>query len=1304
MFFRLPRMSRKVSNIEQETNENMKLTINGKEYSLIPDLPADMSLLRFIRDHAMLKGTKALCHEGGCGACTVVATRRDAESNRLLTFSLRSCRALVYACVGWSIITIESLGNHRTGYDKLQVALNGFYGTQCGYCTPGFVMNMKGNTTSSRIMKIDQIENILDGNICRCTGYRPIMDAFKSFGSNAPLQLYSQLRDIEDSYSGDCSKSGQKCMKDCDKFLGSCEQMAFSLRKKSSLQRKEATWYYPNTIEDIYEVMNKRKYSSTRFVVGNTGQGLFKNDGPYDTYIDTSRVRVLSEVVLQPELVIGSNVSLNSCIEVFRYAARRFPKYEHLMEIAKHWEKVANHGIRNVASWAGNLMMKYDHHDFNSDIFLTLVGLDAQLEIGSSLGKITEIPIDQFLTFNMENKIILSMTIPKPEEDVTIRSYKVTPRSVNTLGIVSACFIFPINKRNRMRISSRPTIVFGGINSSFIHALATEKFLQGKLLINTDDTYRAIEILKKEIAPDSSPGEPSPEFRQCLSQCLLYKAIIGILGKSSSPFIRSGGEKLERPISRSKQAYDANEDTWPIGQPLPKLESQFQISGEAEYLDDIPVLPEELYGAFVQSKIGKGEIRSVDASACLKMDGVVDFISASDIPGLNSFYLHNDPVFANGDIKYNGQSIGLVVAKTREIAEEGAKIVKVTYKNVKKPILTIKEAKEAGKVFKTVSLLTGSSDPIAFGDVEEGFRTSVNVIEGEISFGSQAHFTMEPLAARVVPIEDTYEVWCTTQWPTVVQNTVASNLNLPASRIITTVRRIGGAYGGKITRPTLLASAAAVAAHKLRKPVRIVLDLQTQMTIVGWRDPYLSEFKVGFDEEGRLQAVSVDIIADSGHVGNEGSALLAAVSLPNVYYCPNWKIQPYYALTDTPANTWCRAPGHVQGTGTMETIMERVAHSVGKDPLMVRESNFFSVERPLFLNRRQEENLVKTKLLPLLKKQVDYENHKKEIKEFNQTNGWKKRGISVIPLCYGLDIPPFFSYNCQVVIYEHDGTVAIKHGGIEMGQGINTKVAQVAAKTLEIPLENIKVQATDSFAGANSSITGGSYGSDLNSHGVKICCEKLRERMKDIRDKMAAENESVTWKEIVKKCFQEQIDMSERIFTFPKLHPKGYDIWGVAFMEVELDVLTGQFLILRCDIIEDCGRSLNPYVDMGQVEGAFIMGIGFYTSEERKLDPNSGENLSNSTWHYKPPMTLDTPIDFRVTFLPKGDNEYGVVRSKASGEPPLCLSYAVVSALREAIKSKRADDGDAEWFDIDPPLTTEKIHRLCNVNPSNFKF
>lgn len=1284
----------------------VSFTINGKVYEVGSDVAPWTRLVDFLREKAQLPGTKVLCREAGCGLCNVVVTVPDQEKPRATkTYSVQSCQALVYACDGWDIETVENLGDRFDGYHPLQTALHGFAGTQCGYCSPGIIMTMYGQMKNGPLT-VSQVEKSLDGNLCRCTGYRPILDAFKSLAVDAGEGLKAKLVDIEEAYKGSCKNACANCDKS-----GKCKTRVGNQSVETSFKMTASGvhWYNPKTIEDVYSAIKElNQYDKFRIVVGNTGAGVFKNDGPYQAYISTHGIPDLYEVSFGEPLSLGANVSLTRCMEAFKDMASTDPGYAHLGEVAKHWQYVANVSVRNAGSWAGNLMMKHLHQGFQSDIFLTLLAADAELTLGSAdNGEETFVSLEQFLETDMSRKVILKVTLPPLPPDTKLRTFKITPRAVNAHAYVNACFRMRLNPDDGFRVTEKPVIVLGGINSEFIHASQTESYLADKRLNENETVQEAVRLLGEEVNPDSHYADASPEYRRSLSQSLLFKTIVGFLGDQVSNKVRSAGPNILRPISSGEQSFDMNEDTWPVGEAVPKLESATQISGEARYLDDIPALPGELHAAFVLTTVANAKIKSIDTEEALKLPGVVSWVSKEDIPGQNSYVVlagafspvHSgpDPVFVEDRVNYAGQPVGAIVAENRDTAVRAAKMVIVEYEDVRKPILTIKDAKEAGKSATVM-------EDCHLGDFAKAYEESPHQLTGELSMGSQFHLAMEPHAARVVPTEDGYDVYCTTQWPTETQATTAAVLNVPVNNINVTVRRLGGGYGSKISRQHVVSAAAAIAARKLKRPVRFVADLNTHMTYAGWREPYHAAYEVGFDDEGKIQALKVDMTTDAGHVANEHSVAFLAGTIQSTYHVPNIVYNGYIVRTDTAANTYCRTPGHVEATATIENIMEHVAHFLKKDPLEIREINMDPAGVPRLMAAPFERNVAAEDIFPLLKQKASLEERTREVEEFNAENKWKKRGLSVIPLWYGFDYYEAFRFGIQVAIYERDGTVAISHGGVEMGQGINTKVAQVAAYTLRIPLEHIVIKATDTMVGANSIVTGGSFGSDLCAHGVKKAAAALRQRLDVVEAKMKEENgKEPTWVELVQKAFASDVDLSERYWTVKNEHPERYDIWGATCLEVEVDVLSGVYMIRRADIIEDCGRSLSPYVDIGQIEGSFVMGLGLFTSELVKFNPETGQKLSNGTWEYKPPTAHDIPVDMRLTLLPNAKSAKGVLGSKATGEPPLCMSYAVVSALRQAIASFRGDNGLTDWFVMDTPVTVEKVHQLCDVRPEQFQ-
>lgn len=1288
--------------VREEALTSVQLTVNGVVYQVGSEVSPSTHLIDYLRNDLQLTGAKAVCREGGCGACTVVVTAPDPEhSGETKTFSVNACRQLLFACDGWEVETVEYLGDRLQGYGPLQEALAGFYGTQCGYCSPGMVMTIHGQQKSSGSLTVSQVEGALDGNLCRCTGYRPILDAFKSLAVDGSQKLKDILPDIEDVYKakGCCKEKGKgKCQSACgDAKSTKCA------KKQGVMVRADGThWYQPTSLQGIYDVINSLAAGETyQLVVGNTGEGVYRNTTTPAAYITTAGVKDLYEIEGSAiSLKLGGCVNLARAIETFK-TAEFAEGFRYLDTLANHWSAVANTATRNVGSIAGNLMLKHQHPEFPSDIFLTLLGASATMTLGiASDGSTMQVTLEEFLSTDMTGRIILSITLPQFSLNTQMHTYKITPRAVNAHAYVNAVFTFEVDESADFMVTSKPIILYGGINPSFIHASLTEEFLNGRSLLESNVAVQASAVLSTELLPDSQPQDASPEYRSSLAEALLYKAIISMLGNTVSPELVSGGSLITRPLSSGQQIFTENSEMFPVGKPIPKVESLPQASGEALYMNDAPALPRELVGYIIQSTVGRATITSIDTSQAQAAEGVVAVVTAADVPGVNSFIadngVHPEEVFASTEVKYAGQALGLVVATSYSAAQAAAALVVVEYANVQTPVLTIQQAQAEGWIY------SAQQEPLTMGDVEAGFASSTHILTGEFSLGGQHHMAMEPVSARVAPTEDGYDVLDTTIWPAESQSVVAQVLNVDASSVNVSVRRIGGSFGGKISRSHMVSAAAAVGAWKACKPVKIALNMKTYMTLTGGREPYYSKYKVGIDTEGKLMAIEEEITCDSGCAANDVGSSLAASWMSSVYYCPNWLVTAMYAITNTPSNTYMRAPGIIEGLSSMEAIMEHIAAYLGKDPLEVRELNLAETgaERPSF--PPVEKNVFKDDILPLLKTSADFENRKLEVAAFNDTNRWRKRGIALVPSGFNIGYAGNFRFGGLINIYSHDGTVAITHGGIDMGQGINTKVSQIAAYILGVPLETVKVKATSTTSNANSLHQGATVCSDIVCFGVKKACETLATRIADFKATLPDGGAGLTWPELLKTCINNDIDISERYWTKVGEYPADYDVYGGAVVEVELDVLTGTFLTRRVDAIEDCGQSMSPYVDLGQVEGALAMSMGLHTCEELKYDPATGQKITAGTWYYKPQSALDIPVDLRVTLLPNSANTSGVLRAKAVGEPPMCLGYGVVLALRQAITAARTLAGNTDWFDISTPLTVEKIQQLCLVNVSQF--
>lgn len=1282
---------------------SLTLTINGKQYE-VGDASPTTRLASFLRDQGLL-GTRTTCYSGVCGACTVVATVTDPNTGASRTMTINACLVPVLACVGWELTTIEGLGNKYDGYHAIEKRLTEYSGTQCGWCTPGMVMNMYGLSQSKAQWTSEEVEHQLDGTMCRCTGYRPILEAFKSITPT----------DIEDAHKTRCSSAGKEC---CRKKQQERKAAKKQQRVPRSLQLKASTWHQPTTLQELLDILGGLPDgTSYTLVCGNTAQALY--GGSYTEYIYTGDIPEMS--VVQPSteaLVFGANVSITRLMEQFASASASLAGFSYVSQLAETWKYLANTSVRNLGSWAGNLATKVNHPDFPSDLFVGLLAAGAIVTTVSTDGSSSQHTLEQLLALDLvgSRQVILELRLPPLGDDVIFRTIKVRPRTTTALADVTAGFRLRVDTAAAHTVLDTPVIVYGGISPTFVRATATEATLAGKSLEDEAVLQEALAALASEVVPDSQPAGTTPEYKVSLTQTLLYRTVLGILGDAASSAVLSGGSDLQRPVSSAQQIFPPNADTWPVGEPVPKIEAPIQCSGEAEYTQQFPALPGELYGLFVTSTQANAHIASIDASAALAISGVVAFVSAADIPGVNNLLSFaafsgpdtTQPVFASDRVGYYGQPLGLIVATGRSAAYAGRAAVQVTYDDIQPPVLTVQEA-------LAQPLPPNQYSPVVVGDVAAGFAASTHIIEGAMERGGQFHFHMETQVTVVNPTDIGFDVHSSSQWLSETQQAIAQVLGIPDNKVNVSCKRLGGAFGAKIDQCNIVSTAAAVAAYKTRQPVRLQLSLSDNMTIIGGREPYFCTYKVGVDDAGVLQAIQATLTADSGYLGVDVSSPGAVVTLPSCYACPNWELTPQYVLTNTPITTWCRTPGTVEGITFMENMMDHVAAQLGLDPLEVRQKNLMPDGSTRHINKQVIQirsrmaikdledvpekvtiprNLISDMITQLLTT-AEVEQRSAEVAQFNQDNLWKKRGLHVTPMLWPYMVSPVYPFSVLVTLSARDGSVTITHGGAEMGQGLNTKVAQVAAYELGIPLNTINFLPSNTHSNANSSVTGGSLGSDICSYCVGEACKMIKARLDAYQ--IEAGLVDPTWQKLVSDAYFSGVDISER-YVNGSGEVESYAVFGVACSEVELDVLTGQFLVKRTDILEDAGRALSPLVDIGQVEGAFVMGQGLFTTEKVVFDATSGKRLTDSVWTYHLPYALDIPADFRVTLLQDAPNPVGVQSSKVTSEPPLCLSYSVLAALRQAVTSARQDAGTTGWFQMDTPMTTESLQQLCLVD------
>ncbi|XP_066250858.1 xanthine dehydrogenase/oxidase-like [Euwallacea similis] len=1240
----------------------IRFSVSDVEHTVsIKDVSPETTLNSYLRDKLHLTATKKMCLEGGCGACIVAVQEVDSKGNNKI-FAVNSCLVSIYSCHGWKILSNEGIGNPIEGYNKIQKLLASNNGTQCGFCSSGMVMNMYALSESGGKTR-EEIENSFGGNLCRCTGYRPILTAFKQLATDSDDIM--NIDDLEDFESCNPIKCQTDCPKPCKKV-----PIYFDL--------KDTQWLKVYKLVDLLNVLRTVRNKRYMLVAGNTARGVYwlTEATTPEVYIDVTGVLELTTFMAQKDsLILGGNMSLTNTMEIFRNTSKKNSKFVYLDGLARHIDLVAHVPVRNIGTLAGNLMIKHQHNEFPSDIFLILETVKATLVIVDSIGNESLKSPADFLKISMDKKVIKQIIFPPYGDAYYYTSYKVMPRSQNAHAMVNAGFLFQLTNSG---IVQSAQIVYGAINPNFIHAKKTESLLKGKQLFDNTTLQSAFKSLDSELQPDWILPDPTPAFRKQLAINLFYKGVLRIAPSSKlTNRNKSGGTLLTRPVSNGTQQIYPKQQLYPLTQPIPKLEALAQTSGQAQYILDLPELPGQLHGCLVKAGAMAGStIVTIDATAALQRPDVMAFFTAKDIPGINNLRVRNislftvdEKLFCEDTVEYFYQPVGIIIANTHDAAIAAAALVKVkTTPPVKKPFLTIRDVLKAGATDR-IKLQSKNGSNQKGSDVQK-------TIKGQCYINSQYHFHMETQSCVVIPTEDGLNVFAGTQWMDATQGAIAQTLNIPSQQINIFVRRLGGAFGAKISRNLFVTSSVALAAYKLRKPVSMWMSFNDNMDIIGKRYYLYADYEVDVNSVGLIQYLKVDLYSDFGIGGNDPIDHLLVHQFPNGYIKDYFTFNTYTVKTDNCAHCYTRAPGSFEGLATIENIMDHIAYSLNKDPLAVRRANLNTSEYPQLKD-----------ILDDVEKNDEITKRKADIATYNKANRWKKRGLSVVPMQFKLDFRGNFT--TLVSIYHLDGGVAISHAGIEMGQGINTKVAQACAYKLGIPLEKISIKPNYNVASPNSGITGGSITSESVVGSVLSACDILLDRIKPIRDK----NPTLSWEDLIQECYNQNICLSSSGFFWPQFPGIGsYSVYGACALEVEIDILTGKHEILRVDIVEDVGQSMSPLIDIGQLEGAFIMGLGAHSSEELILDA-SGKLTNDRTWTYKIPGAKDIPQIFNVRFVNNSLNPLGTLNSKAIAEPPCGLSVAFPLAVRNALASARQEASQTAfpWYPIDGPSSTENI-------------
>lgn len=750
---------------------------------------------------------------------------------------------------------------------------------------------------------------------------------------------------------------------------------------------------------------------------------------------------------------------------------------------------------------------------------------------------------------------------------------------------------------------------------------------------------------------------------------------------------------------------------------LPHDSAIKHVTGESVYVNDINIGDQMLYGHLVYSKYAHANIKSINTKKALELDGVKAIVSYKDVPGANQMgpVFHDEICLAEKEVCFIGQVILLIAAESKEIARQAEKLIEINYESLD-AIIDLETAIQKDNRLHPPR-------KIECGNIDTGFNTSDHFIEGILITGGQEHWYLETQSCLAVPGEGKeIKTYSSTQHPSETQAIVAEVLGIQNNEVEVEVKRMGGAFGGKETQANHYAAWSALLAKATGRPVKIHLTRDEDQIITGKRHRTISNYKVGFGKDGKINALDIDLHLDAGSSSDLTMAILrrAMFHVDNAYYIPNLRVIGNTWKTNLPSNTAMRGFGGPQGMAVIEDIIDRIARYLRKDALEIRKLNFYKQESENLTHYGQK---VENNRLQLLYDQLiissDYIIRRDQINKFNQLTSFTKKGMAMTPVKFGISFTTSFlnQAGALVNIYK-DGTVLVNHGGTEMGQGLHTKILQVASSELGISPEFIKVTATNTSKVPNTSATAASSGSDLNGMAVKNAIKKLKKRLAKVAlKKWCIENEliselqfennevslgsrpelTIPFVDLINLAYLERTSLSATgYYKTPDIHfdkekgegkPFHYFAFGMAVSEVEVDTLTGFAKVIRTDILHDVGKSLNEGIDIGQIEGGFVQGMGWVTTEDLKYD-EKGNLLNHSPDTYKIPTIQDIPKDFRVEILKNVPNPNTIKQSKAVGEPPFMLALSVWLAIKDAISAVGDHKVEPE-FEL--PATNEVI-------------
>ncbi len=1206
----------------QKMSSELKFFVNGKLQLIKGPIDPDMKLSHYLRKDLRLTGTKVGCNEGGCGSCTVTLSRY--KDGKMAHLAISACLTRVASLHGTEITTTEGLGGSEMG-EKLhpvQERLWKAHGAQCGFCSPGMVMSMSSVLRDKGgIVDIEDVQGCLQGNLCRCTGYRPIVEGFATFCKDSQDKSHKDMENVQ-GYDevlkidrGDLAPYAPHC--DDPKTPDEIEKMALDddIVELSCLEGR--SWFYPKSLSQLRKLLQDRPNGNFAIYGGGT---MFPKDKLEMPIIQLTYVKELHKLSFHDQQIqIGSALTLDEVKKVFQslLASNEDDILKTVGEsgrslieaILKALETLGSPQVRNVGTLGGHII--WGGSCALSDLAPILIASGTVLQWQQPNGTITETPLSNDIELKSlsKNGVLCRITIPVPPRNSTTAFYRSAKRKEFSFPVANA----GIQAQIVDGVVEDIRISFGGSEPDYGnkngHTPRLEKnlirSLKGKQIGDLTPEYIKEAIKSSNIQGYDQASGAWREYREQQYASFLHKFFSG---EDVTCKIKQS-EKTSLLTYQKVDENQAREDT--VTRPVPNLWAAEMASGSAVYIDDMPALSGELQLVLVQSTKAHAKLLRMDFSKALQVKGVVGVVSAGDLsPDKNKWgtVVPDDVVFCEKEVLHFGQILAAIACETIEAGKEACRLVGIEYEDLP-AIITIPDAKDSDSKLGDKIKLERNQDS----DVSA--KGQARTIKGTVHLGGQEQFYMETNGSLVVPVgeKDECVVYTSTQEPAMVQRQVAGMLGVPQHKVVVKTKRVGGGFGGK--QKALHTLVAAVAARKFKRPCRIILSRKEDVALMGHRHEALANYEVEYDDyDGKLLKAKLRMFANGGYSNDLSMPwiIILVLRVDGGYTLRNVDIEGTACKTHTTSNTAMRGFGGPEGGMIIDTILSHVAHELGVDPTKVREVNLTEEGDLPHYGEARFEGVTLGKCWEECKSRSQYDLRKKSADEHNLASKYIKRGVALVPMKFPITMgyKPLMQGTALLRVYL-DGTVLLSHGGAEMGQGLHTKMIQVAGRGLGIPVEKIHIAETSTDAVPNATPTGGSVGADLNGAAVMDACRQLKSQLKPYLSR------GKTWEEAVQAAYDDHVSLcvvgynpiTKVDFDFDKLG-KGkitdYYVYGAGMVEVEVDCRDGDVTVLSADLVVDVGRSLNPAVDLGQIEGSFMQALGYVTTEQLLTDAKTG--------------------------------------------------------------------------------------------------